>query len=106
VAIGLKGSQTTIYPPEITSVSGALHALPIILEMNHRHIPDVRKEYQVTDLGDHHLRITNRSPYPNDALYGFIWGVIKHFKSPATHFTVTVVDNRVEDATFDVIWQD
>lgn len=106
VAIGMKGSETAAYPPEINSIATALQALPMIHELNHRNIPNVGSEYEVTILGDHHILIANHSPYPNDTLYGFIWGIIKHFKSATTNFTVKTVDLMVEDAVFDVEWQD
>lgn len=104
VAIGMKGAETAAYPPHIDSIRTAMLALPVIHELNHRNIPDVGLEYEVQILGDHHIQVTNHSPYPNDTLYGFIWEIVKRFKPPEGHFTMRVVDRRAEDATFDIRW--
>jgi hypothetical protein len=106
VAIGMKGAETAVYPPEIDSIKTALLSLPAIHELNHRNIPNVGLEYPVQVLGDTHIQVTNRSPYPNDTLYGFIWQIIKHFKTPEGRFTMRVLDRQAEDATFDIRWTD
>jgi hypothetical protein len=104
VAIGMKGAETAAYPPHIDSIKTAMLALPVIHELNHRNIPNVGREYEVEILGDTHIRVTNHSPYPNDTLYGFIWEIVKRFKTPEGRFTMRVVDRQAEDATFDIRW--
>jgi hypothetical protein len=106
VAIGMKGSETAAYPPEIYSIETGMRALPVIHELNHRNIPNVGREYEVQVLGDHHIQVTNHSPYPNDTLYGFIWGILKRFQPANGSFKLNVVDRQAEDATFDITWID
>ncbi len=106
IAIGMKGSETASYPPEINSIETAIGALPAIHELNHRNIPDVGLEYKVEVLGDHHLQVTNGSPYPNDTLYGFVWGIANLFKPANGKFKLSVLDPSAEDAIFDLTWTD
>jgi len=104
VAIGIKGAETATYPPEINSIETALGALPIIHELNHRNIPNIAHEYKVKVVGDHHIQVTNSSPYPNDTLYGFIWGIVKQFKPADGTFEIRIVDAKEEDAIYNIKW--
>ena len=106
IAIGMKGSETAAYPPEIFSIETGLRALPVIHELNHRNIPNVGQEYEVKLLAARHLQVTNHSPYPNDTLYGFIWGIAKRFNSPQGTFQLRMIDPTAEDAAFDITWTD
>jgi hypothetical protein len=106
IAIGMKGAETAAYPPDVHSVEAALKALPRIHEMNHRNIPNVGREYVIKIMGERHVQITNRSPYPNDVLYGFVWGIVKWFHVKTGQFQICVLDREAEDATFDITWSE
>ena len=54
--------------------------------MQHRN-GDVGEE-RAEKLGDKHLRLIMKTPYPDDLAYGVVWGMARRFLPTGTHFTV------------------
>jgi hypothetical protein len=45
-------------------------------------------EHSVEKVGEHHIKITIRTPYPDDLLYGVYYGLSRRFLPPGHHFTL------------------
>jgi hypothetical protein len=99
VSIGIKVFETMPMPPEINSLEVFLRALPSMLEMMSRNTVGIQ-----TKVGNHTAIVSNTSPYPDDIVYGELWGVAKRF-SP-DNFTVKPLPKTTFDAVtqYEVTW--
>jgi hypothetical protein len=107
VAFGRSVVEKAVMPPEINSIPAALNALNAIHHLNLRNVPD-EEGYRIKVLSDNHYWVYHNTPNPNDAIYGFIWGMCARFKAPKESFTVRRIENTNEaeepGALFDVTW--
>lgn len=92
VAFGRKAVEKAVMPPEITSIPQALHLLHAIHHMNLRNVPE-EEGYFIEEKGPNHYWVYHNTPNPEDAIYGFIWGVLARFKHPDEVFVVRQVEN-------------
>jgi hypothetical protein len=106
VAVGMKAVEAAAAPPGICSVESALGMLQVIHDLNVRN--GVEGEgFPVKILGKGHAHVTNNTPYPDDAFYGYLWGLVRRFVLPGRSFTVRslAADGNDEASTvFDVTW--
>ncbi len=88
VSVGMKIADTAVYPPEVEGLPFAdfVMMIPQVYQMQHRH-GDVGEE-QARQLGDQHLQLYMRTPYPDDLAYGVVWGMARRFLPPGTHFVI------------------
>jgi hypothetical protein len=59
--------------------------IPQVYLMQHR--GDTGEE-RVEKLGDQHMRLTMRTPYPDDLPYGVVWGMARRFLPEGTQFLI------------------
>ncbi|HML23856.1 MAG TPA: hypothetical protein PKD09_19525 [Aggregatilinea sp.] len=68
-------------------------------------------EYGYEELGPGHLRVLACVPYPDDLVYGLLYGMLRHHLPPQTYFTVAYDDSTPrrsqggEVTAFDLHWQ-
>lgn len=100
VAIGMKVFDTMPLPPEIDSLGAFLTAMPSMLQMLSRNAVGVE-----THVGESSAIVINKSPYPDDLVYGELWGVAKRF-TPNGNFSVMRVAEAGTDTftEFEVKW--
>lgn len=90
VSVGMAIIDNAMLPPEMESAPlvqklmllGALH------DINHRGTGDPGR-YIIEQVGEKHLKYTTNTPYPDDMIYGYIYGVAKRFLPRGTRFTVS-----------------
>lgn len=92
VAFGRKVVETAVMPPEINSIPTALNALHAIHHLNLRNIPD-EEGYVVKPMGANFYHVYQNTPNPDDAIYGFLWGMVARFKGPGEIFVVRKIEN-------------
>ncbi len=107
VAFGRKVVETAVMPPEIDSIPKVLDLLHTIHHLNVRNIPE-DEGYKIEKLGEKHYMVYENTPNPEDAIYGFIWGLAARYKAPGEHFVVLKVPNPKSDESpgkaFEVKW--
>jgi hypothetical protein len=88
VSIGVKIAETAVYPPQFANLSFE----EILMQSNTTYQLQHRNGYageQTTEkLGDKHLLLTMKTPYPDDLAYGVVWGQARHFLPRGTQFTI------------------
>ncbi len=107
VAFGRQVVQSAVMPPEIDSIPKVLELLHTIHHLNLRNIPD-EEGYAVRQIGERHYWVYHNTPNPNDAIYGFIWGLVARYKAPNEQFIVRQVDNphpeEIPGSVFEIKW--
>lgn len=107
VAIGVKAVEYGGLPPDLNTVEKALLALPVAYQMNHLNIP-ASEGYEVKIVGPGTAHIKTDLPYPDDLMYGTLWGFVRKLKAPGDHFRVQVIGKRAKDsdtpAEYEVTW--
>lgn len=107
VAFGKQVVQAAVMPPEIDSIPKALDLLHTIHHLNLRNIPE-DEGYAIRKLSERHYLVFHNTPNPDDAIFGFIWGLAARYKHPNEQFVVRQVPNPATDETpgtvFEVKW--
>lgn len=107
VAFGKAVVRTAVMPEEIDSIPKVLNALHAIHHANLRNIP-ADEGYSVKQIDEKHFHVYHNTPNPDDAIYGFIWGLAARFHAPGEYFAVRMIDNPHPDETpgsvFEVKW--
>ncbi len=93
ISIGMKVIETAKFPAEISNMD--IHTLLSIwnnvYQTNHRGTDIGGMEY--TKIGDKHIQMKIRIPFPDDLEYGVYWGIARRFLPPGTNFAVTYDEN-------------
>lgn len=92
VAFGKSVVQTAMMPPEIDTIPKMLDMLHTIHHMNLRNIP-ADEGYTIEHVSDRHYIVYENTPNPEDAIYGFLWGLAARFKQPNELFSVHKIEN-------------
>jgi hypothetical protein len=106
VAFGRQVVATAVMPPEIKTIPDVLHALHAIHHANLRNIPQ-EEGYQIKQVSDNHYIVYHNTPDPEDAIYGFLWGLVARFKAPDEMFAVRKINNDRPDqarSAYEVKW--
>lgn len=106
VAFGMKVVDNAVMPPEIQTVEDVLNALHAIHHANLRNVPE-EEGYQVQKVEDNHYIVFHNTPNPEDAIYGFLWGLVRRFRPGNTNFTVKKIENPSPDTSrsaYDIRW--
>lgn len=107
VAFGRKVVENAVMPPEVDSIPKVLNLLHTIHHLNLRNVPE-QEGYSVEQKGEHHYWVYHNTPNPDDAIYGFIWGLVARYKAPGEHFVVrrvTGVENPAHPGSiFEIKW--
>jgi hypothetical protein len=98
VAVGVKAADYAVLPPELNTVEKGLLALQMSYQMNHANIPQ-DEGYAVEITGPGSAYIKTDLPYPDDLMYGTIWGFVRKIKAPTDNFKVELMQNgRAKDS--------
>lgn len=106
VAFGRAAVEKAVMPPEIKTIPQVLNLLHDIHHMNLRNIPE-EEGYTIEQVAPGHVLVLHNTPNPDDAIYGFLWGLASRFKGENESFRVTKVDNHAPDkcrSVFEVKW--
>lgn len=107
VAFGKQVVQTAVMPPEIDSIPKVLEMLHAIHHLNLRNIPE-DEGYVIRKISERHYLVFHNTPNPEDAIFGFLWGLAARYKQPNEQFVVRRVPNPDPDeypgSTYEVKW--
>ncbi len=106
VAFGRKVVETAAMPDAIQSIPDALNALHAIHHVNLRNVPQ-EEGYAIAELGEKHYVVYHNTPNPEDAIYGFLWGMAARFKGPGEIFRVKQIANDRPDtarSAYEIRW--
>ncbi len=92
VAFGRKVVETAVMPDTMKSIPDALNALHAIHHANLRNVPE-EEGYSIEAKSDNHYIVYHNTPNPDDAIYGFLWGMAARFKGDDEVFLVEKIDN-------------
>lgn len=88
VSVGMKAAEITPWPPELEQLpfDQAIAAIndAFIRQIHRGDVGDVQSEL----VDDTHLKITLRTPYPDDLMYGAAYQHARHFLPPSANFAV------------------
>jgi hypothetical protein len=100
VAIGMKVFETMPLPPGVDSLQSFLGAIPAILQAISRNSVGIQVE-----VGQNSARVINTSPYPDDLIYGELWGICRRFL-PNGKFSIMPLPQAANDPVkvFEVKW--
>lgn len=80
------------FQPNITTVQRALAELDTIHSMNHRDISPLEHIGAVIIDEDYAVAF-NATPYPDDLIYGYLWGLMRKFAPEPGSVSITYEDN-------------
>lgn len=104
VAVGIKTVETAPLPPTVNSVESALVFIDQAAKLTSRHVPpEFGAPLRVVEA--QHALVTNNIPYPNQLLYGYIWGLVNRVKAPDHIFSIQALpDEPAKPTVFSVRW--
>lgn len=108
VSIGVKVYQNAILPPEVNSILTALHTLNAVMDLNMRNVESER--YEIEQLSDQCIRVTETTAFPHDLIYGYLYGICRRFAPAGTKFHLQRTYLNPEDpdadgAVYDITWE-
>lgn len=88
VSVGLAIIENMVLPPEMEAVSqrdkllmvGTLH------ELQHR--GGDPGGYEIIEVGPQHIQYNTNTVYPDDMIYGYVYGIARRYLDKGTRFTV------------------
>mgnify|MGYP006909114666 CR=1 FL=1 len=65
--------------------------------------------YQLEQVSDRHLRVTDNTPWPHDLIYGYLYAIVRQFKpddsTPSiTHIYLNPNNPDADGAVYDITW--
>ncbi|NOK85843.1 MAG: hypothetical protein GFH27_549375n21 [Chloroflexi bacterium AL-W] len=106
VAFGREVVQKAAMPDAIQTIPDALNALHAIHHANLRNIP-AEEGYSIEVVAEQHYIVYHNTPNPEDAIYGFLWGMAARFKKPHETFVVRMIDNPAPEkarSAYEIKW--
>lgn len=82
VSVGMAIIENAPMPSEVADMSPLeqLSLISMIHDQSHRN-GDAGK-YVMVQVSDNHVKITSNTPYPDDMIYGYIYGICRRFLAP------------------------
>lgn len=106
VSIGTKMIENTLMAP-FHHIEEVVHALAYIHAVNHRNLAG-QEGITVRQAGHHHLEVINATPYPDDFMYGYFFGVVACFRPtnsrPVITYRTPNSSNSDHNMVYDIIW--
>lgn len=82
VSVGMAIIDNALLPAEVDDMSPLeqLSLISMIHDQSHRN-GDVG-QHIINQVADNHIQITSNTPYPDDMIYGYIYGICKRYLQP------------------------
>lgn len=90
VAIGIKTIEKIPFPPETDGIFKALRFIEASYALSHRNLR-ANEGAKVVFSGENQALIIFNAPYPDDIMYGYVWGISKRFLPKGSNFKVRYV---------------
>jgi hypothetical protein len=109
VSMGINVYKNIKLPEGIETIEDGLRMLAQITVMNVRNAPGAENWFEFIPAGEHCVRLIDRSPSPHDAIYGFIYGIVKRLAPPGARPIVkrtflNEADPDADGAIYDITW--
>jgi len=105
ISIGLALAHTMPLPPQIDNFQAAIMALPKGYELSHRN--GYHGEF-VVEAEENKIRVTKRTPYPDDLTFGLITGLVRRFAENPGMIQVQKIsskpENEDQETVFEIRW--
>ncbi len=75
------------YMPNVNTIERALEELDTIHSMNHRDISPM-EHIAAFSVGPRYAVVVNATPYPDDWIYGYLWGLMQRFINQQVSVTI------------------
>lgn len=92
VAIGVKAVDYAVMPPEMNSIAVGLPLMNIAYHLNHANVA-ASEGYEINLVKPGRIRIVAQMPYPDDLIYGTLWGIICRLRTPGERFSLNIIEN-------------
>ncbi len=106
VAFGRQVVKNAVMPDAIQTIPDALNALHAIHHANLRNVPE-DEGYKIKEVNENHYIVYHNTPNPDDAIYGFLWGMAARFVGDDELFIVERIENdrpEIARSAFEVRW--
>ena len=90
VAVGVQVIDSAELPP-IDDFGEAIGAIAQIYSMNHRNLSE-GEGCDVEQVSERHIQVTNTTPYPDDLIYGYVYGLVQRYHPSNTTPTLSYRD--------------
>jgi len=109
VSMGINAYKNLTFPESVTTIEQGLQMLSQLLTMNIRGEPSVGSWFEFDLVEDRHIRLIERTPFPHDALYGFIYGIARRLSPEGTRAIVrrtylNEADPDADGGIYDITW--
>ncbi len=106
VAIGIKAIETIPFPVEIDTLEKFIGSYGTRQKASSRNTTAILVSEV---LGQGHGRVVNDTPYPDDLIFGYLWGASKRFLPRGKNFSIKpqakTPGTNDEPVVFDVTWE-
>jgi hypothetical protein len=109
VSMGINVYKNLLLPEDVTTIEQGLQLLNQITLMNMRNDPSAEAWYQFASVEDRHIRFIERTPFPHDLIYGYIYGTARRLAPEGTRPIVqrtylNEADPDADGAIYDITW--
>lgn len=87
IAIGIRIFDKLVLPPDIRRIEDGINMLNEIIKMNMCDVPP-NSDYAIETMSDNHIRVTDRTSFPHDLVYGYLYGLCKNLLPFGHKFSV------------------
>ncbi|PJF26399.1 MAG: hypothetical protein CUN53_07985 [Phototrophicales bacterium] len=109
VSMGINVYKNVVLPEGVTTIEQGLGLLSQMISMNVTNEPGVGTWFEFEKVEDRHIRFIERTPFPHDLLYGYIFGTARRLAPEGTRPIVqrtylNEADPNADGAIYDITW--
>jgi hypothetical protein len=109
VSMGINAYKNFALPEGVTTIEQGLRLLQQLLTTNTRGEPSIDSWFEFELVEDRHIRLIERTPFPHDVLYGFIYGIARRLSPEGTRAVVkrtylNEADPDADGGIYDITW--
>lgn len=101
VSLGMRAAERLVLPPWIENLSAALFQVEEVYRRAHR--GSECGEVFARVVHGRHIRFTVRTPYPEEFIFGLVWGIAQRY-APENNRLELTRHSADRGTTFDVRW--
>lgn len=109
ISIGIHIFKNITFPDNVTTIEQGLQLLIQMINMNINNDPTIGTWFEIDEVGDRYIRFIERTPFPHDLLYGYIFGVARRLAPPGARAIVkrtymNEADPDADGGIYDITW--
>lgn len=108
IDIGVSYSETSTMPADARTMLAGLLSLSAAYRVGLRNI-GIDEGFEITEVGERHIRVKDHTPLPHDLNYGLLWGIARRFHTSTPpcliwrRYANTAVPD-MDGAYYDLTW--